>query len=91
MYVIGGACVEGKEGFLFLSDEHEAVVIIGFIVGGEFDVGDDGVVVLILGGGRCTLSSLVLNQSLALPYLTGMVNEYNNKMIVILCVAAFES
>ena len=91
MYVIGGAGVEGKEGFLFLSDKHEAVVIIGFIVGGEFDVGDDGVVVLILGGGRCTLSSLVLNQSLALPYLRGMVNEYNNKMIVILCVAAFES
>lgn len=91
MDIIGGAGVEGEEGFLFLPDEHEAVVIIGFVVGGEFDVGDDGVIVLVLGRERRTLSSLVLNQSLALPYLTGMVNEYNNKMIVIVCVAAFES
>ena len=73
MYVISGSAVECEEGFLFLSDEHETVIIIGFIISGKFDVGDDGVIVLVLGIGRCTLSSLVLNQSLALPYLTGML------------------
>jgi len=73
LYVIGGSVVECEEGFLFLSDEHETVVIIGFIISGELNVRDDGVIVLILRERICTLSSLVLNQSLALPYLTGML------------------
>jgi len=73
LYVIGGSVVECEEGFLFLSDEHETVVIIGFIISGELNVRDDGVIVLILRERICTLSSLVLNQSLDLPYLTGML------------------
>lgn len=71
-----GLVVECEEGLLFLADEHEAVVIITFNIGGQLDVGDEEVVVFILRGRELTCSSLVLNQSLARPYLTGILNKY---------------
>jgi hypothetical protein len=71
-----GLVVEGQEGFLFLADEHEAVVIVTLEVGGELDVGDQEVLVLILNSELRTCSSLVLNQSLAFPYLTGILIKY---------------
>jgi hypothetical protein len=43
-----GLIVEGEEGFLFLSNKHEAVVIVLFFVSGQLDVGDQKVIVLIL-------------------------------------------
>lgn len=66
------AAVEGEEGLFFLAYEHEAVVIVALIVGGQFNVGDDVVIEFVLNVVELTCSSLVLNQSLALPYLTGM-------------------
>lgn len=70
-----GLVVEGEEGLFFLADEHEAVVIITFNISGQLDVGDEEVVVFILNGGVLTCSSLVLNQSLARPYLTGIIKQ----------------
>ncbi len=72
-----GAGVKGQEGLLLLAVEHQAVVIIAFIVSGEFDVGDEEVVVLVLSRVRLTCSSLVLNHSLALPSLTGITQIIN--------------
>jgi hypothetical protein len=71
-----GSVVECKERLFFLADEHEAVVIITFNISGEFDVGDEEVIVLILHGEIDTCSYLVLNHSLALPYLTGIIIKY---------------
>lgn len=71
-----GSVVECEEGLFFLADEHKAVVLITFNIGGEFDVGDEEVVVLILHCGIDTCSYLVLNHSLALPYLTGIIIKY---------------
>lgn len=70
-----GFVVEVQEGLLFLADEHQAVVIITFNISGELDVGYQKVVVLVLSGLKGTCSSLVLNQSLARPYLTGIINQ----------------
>jgi hypothetical protein len=75
--VVGCASVEGEEGFAFLADEHETVVVVGFVVGGELDVGDDVVVILVLYGREGTCSSLVLNHSRALPSLTGICSIIN--------------
>lgn len=39
----------GREEFLFFaSDEHEGIILILFIVGGEFDIGDHFIIELIL-------------------------------------------
>ena len=73
--VLSGSVVEGEEGFLFLADEHEGVVIVAFNIGGELDVRDYEVVVLVLRGVKSTCSYLVLNHSLALPYLTGIIKQ----------------
>jgi hypothetical protein len=70
-----GLVVEGEEGFFFLADEHEAVVIITFNISGQLDVRDQEIVVLVLRRLRFTCSSLVLNQSLARPYLTGIIKQ----------------
>ena len=64
--------VEFEEGFLFLTDEYKVVVLIILVIGGEFNVGDDCIIVLVLGGKKGTCSSLVLNQSLALLSLIGI-------------------
>lgn len=75
-----GLGVEGEESFLLLAIEHKAVVIITFVVSGEFDVGDEEVVIFVLDERASTCSSLVLNHSFARPYLTGITNnQYNNK------------
>ena len=74
--------VEGEELFFLGAVEHEAVVIVAFDVGGEFDVGDEEVIEFVLDSKPVTCSSLVLNQSLALPSRTGIItNQYNTQQI----------
>ena len=73
--ILLGLIVEAEEGLFFLADEHEAVVIITFNISGQLDVGDEEIVVLILHGLLFTCSSLVLNQSLARPSLTGIIKQ----------------
>jgi hypothetical protein len=70
--LLTGSIIEGEEVFLFLADEHEAVIVIVLLLGGEFDIGDDEVIVLVLDECRVTCSSFVLNHSLAWPSLTGI-------------------
>jgi hypothetical protein len=79
--IVSGSAVKCEEGFFFLSYKHETIVIISFVISGQLDVGDHGVIVFVLDEGMVTLSSLVLNQSLAFPYLTGM--ELNNEYTTI--------
>jgi len=72
--------IQSEESLFFLSDEHKAVVIVTFLTGCEFDVGDEEVIVFILSELMFTLSSLVLNHSLALPSLTGILNNIVGKI-----------
>jgi hypothetical protein len=72
--------IQSEESFFFLSDEHKTIVIVTFLTGCEFDVGDEEVIVFILSELMFTLSSLVLNHSLALPSLTGILNNIVGKI-----------
>ena len=74
--------VESKERFLFASYVNEIVVIIFFIGGSQFDIGDHEVVILVLSREIFTCSYLVLNHILALPCLTG-INQSINKLSII--------
>jgi hypothetical protein len=47
--IVGGSVVKGQEGLPFLANEHQTIVIVSLIVGGQLNVGDHVVVVLILG------------------------------------------
>jgi hypothetical protein len=70
--IITGSVIESEEGFFFLSNKHKTIVIVSFVISSQLDVGDYGVIVLVLSESKVTLSYLVLNQSLAFPYLTGI-------------------